>query len=109
MKHNTIVELKTDLLIRMQDVKKHTYKKTDEIAAETDSIRAVRALYLYAQYLERKAFEMRLHIDEYIAASNGRITDATAALPEPPPLPEGTVPTFKSKVDDIVDENDSPF
>lgn len=113
-KVKTLNDLKITLQIRIDQVSKHSYKTLQSINLEADEKQKVLDLYQYTQYIERKAFEMRFFIDEYIRETNAVITsaieiptDINNCLSPNLDFPGGGSIIKKSKMNDI--EEDHPF
>jgi hypothetical protein len=111
----TIEDLRIVLLERIDQITAHSFKKLRQIPLESDNKKKVMDMYLYTQYIERKAFEMRLFIDEYVRVSNGVINSAVNDSATNPVnnsyAPDFDAPTHSvirgSKMNDIAE--DHPF
>lgn len=112
-KVKTLNDLRITLQIRIDQVSKHSYKTLQSINLEADEKQKVLDLYQYTQYIERKAFEMRFFIDEYIRETNAVITSAIGidtdinnSIAPNSDFPGSSI-IKKSKMNDI--EEDHPF
>lgn len=105
-KVRTLDDLKITLQIRLGQVSKHTHNTLNSINLEADEKQKVLDLFQYTQYLERKAFEMRFFIDEYIRETNTTITSVVVENEtKNPDVAQSTI--RGSKMNDI--EEDHPF
>lgn len=104
-KVKTLEDLKITLHKRIEQVSMHTYKTVQSINLESDEKQKVLDLFQYTQYIERKAFEMRFFIDEYIRETN---TVITSFIDKESNNTMDIEPLIKrSKMNDI--EEDHPF
>jgi hypothetical protein len=75
IKKNIAEELRLVLKTRLDEISKHTYKMRKELDELNNTQEELLSLYQYVQYLERKSFQMRLHIEEHYINSKREIDD----------------------------------
>jgi hypothetical protein len=87
-KPRTRKELHDVIKRQLQNVSEYTTTKSLEIENQQNFYYNMTALYSYAQYLERKSFEMKMYIEEYTLGVTSRIESLSHGKngPDEPPF-----------------------